>query len=625
MKRLFIACTLLLTASMAFGAITEATPRSDYVAAGGATYQCADTGDASQGWPIWVKTDLRVWLDGALQVVDTDYTVTFTAGDDSDCSVTFVSTPNAGKIVTMERATDQERASDFATSGPFSMASMNSQLDYLTTLTQDALNRENRAITVPAGTAITVSTALPAPEALKYSRWNSAATALEYVDATDIGTDVQASAWVIDTFTDGVDWTSGATTDFALSTTPGPEKNTQIYLDGAYQAKSLYTLVGDTVVFAAAPTGTTLESMVITAAESQSLTSAESIQFNTSPTGISPIEGLMYWNEVSKTLDIGLATGVIMQVGQELPLWVKNESGSAVDDGDMVYVSGSTGVHLVVGLADASDLSKCSQIGMVTTAAGIANNGFGFVTRFGAVRDIDTSVFSEGDIVYLSATTPGALVATAPGDPDYTVPVGIVVRDHATEGIIGVDPKTPISAAAALSTSDLVAPTQGAVKAYVTNRTLKSDAVSVTISDILTSSVMKTFTTTLGDMGVNDQLKVTVWGEIQGTADVKVVEIGFGEAGGSTGTLAVVSASAAELGEFHIESILHNKNTATEQYQMGKGLLADAASLDYFIDAGTVTLDTATNGVLITVEGTLASAADTIIIKSWTVELLRQP
>lgn len=201
------------------------------------------------------------------------------------------------------------------------------------------------------------------------------------------------------------------------------------------------------------------------------LDAVESITFDTTATP-TIATGVLGWNDTSKTLDLGLPGGVVMQIGQELPLWVKNESGSTVGDGDMVYVSGTTGVHLVVGLADASDLSKCSQIGMVTTPGGIANNGFGYVARFGAVRDIDTSAFSEGDIFYLSATTPGALTATAPGTPHYTVPIGIVMADHAVNGIYGVDPKTPISANVALGTSDLVAPTQGAVKAFVATATI---------------------------------------------------------------------------------------------------------------------------------------------------------
>ena len=205
-------------------------------------------------------------------------------------------------------------------------------------------------------------------------------------------------------------------------------------------------------------------------------TGGDSFQFNTAA-GITVGVGEMAWNDTSKTVDLGLPGDVTMQIGQEIPLYVKNESGSDVDDGDMVYVAGSTGVHLVVGLADASDLAKCSQIGMVTTPAGIANNGFGFATRFGAVRGLDADgsvageTWNDGDLLYLSASTPGGLTKTPPGTPHFTVEVGLVVNNNGSQGVVGIDPKMPHAADTSLGTSDLTGPTQGAVKTYVDTAT----------------------------------------------------------------------------------------------------------------------------------------------------------
>jgi hypothetical protein len=197
------------------------------------------------------------------------------------------------------------------------------------------------------------------------------------------------------------------------------------------------------------------------------LDAVESITFDTGAV-VTVGTGELAWNDTSKTLDLGLPGGVVMQIGQELPLWVKNESGSAVDDGDMVYVAGSTGIHLVVGLTDASDHDTSHNIGMITTPGGIANNGFGYVTRFGAVRDLDTSAFSESDHLFLSATTPGAVVNTPPGSPHFTVEVGLVIADNPSQGVIGIDPKPELAADVAFTdNSDHYAPTQKAVKAYV--------------------------------------------------------------------------------------------------------------------------------------------------------------
>lgn len=122
-------------------AVTPATPRVQYVSTGGAAYAFT--------WPIWAKTDLEVYVGAALQTVDAHYTVTFTAGAAVGGSITFVSAPASGQTVTIRRATSQARTSDFAPSGPFSTAALNSQLDRLTAQTQDLKEQVSRSATYP--------------------------------------------------------------------------------------------------------------------------------------------------------------------------------------------------------------------------------------------------------------------------------------------------------------------------------------------------------------------------------------------------------------------------------------------------------------------------------------------
>jgi hypothetical protein len=113
---------------------------------------------------------------------------------------------------------------------------------------------------------------------------------------------------------------------------------------------------------------------------------------------------------------------------------------------------------------------------MVTTPGGIPNNGFGYVARFGAVRGVNASgtpeseTWAEGDKLYLSTTTPGALTNIPPvgGTTDiFSVLVGLVVNNSATVGVIGVDPRNPLAVNTLLGTSDRVAPSQNAVQKYV--------------------------------------------------------------------------------------------------------------------------------------------------------------
>jgi hypothetical protein len=141
---------------------------------------------------------------------------------------------------------------------------------------------------------------------------------------------------------------------------------------------------------------------------------------------------------------------------------------------------------------------------MVTTPNGIADNGFGFVTRFGAVRGLDASggsyseTWAEGDKLYLSSTTPGAITNVSPSS-NLSVLVGIVINNSATVGVIGIDPRNPIDTTATLGTSNLVAPTQDAVKTYVDTAVTKQAAIEAfTLNDttpsVSTKASLYTFT-----------------------------------------------------------------------------------------------------------------------------------
>lgn len=62
----------------------------------------------------------------------------------------------------------------------------------------------------------------------------------------------------------------------------------------------------------------------------------------------------------------------------------------------------------------------------------------------GNVRGIDTSGGAEnwvaGDIVFLSSTVAGALTKVRPQAPNTAVIIGVVIRAHATEGVLAIKP-----------------------------------------------------------------------------------------------------------------------------------------------------------------------------------------
>ena len=120
---------------------------------------------------------------------------------------------------------------------------------------------------------------------------------------------------------------------------------------------------------------------------------------------------------------------------RNLEVLVRNQSGSTIPAGSIVYISGATGNLPLITLAQANnDANSAQTMGFVKTS--IANNGQGYVIVRGVLENINTSALTEGVQLYLSPTTPGAWTTTKPVAPQHMVYVGICIRSHPTLGTI---------------------------------------------------------------------------------------------------------------------------------------------------------------------------------------------
>ena len=120
---------------------------------------------------------------------------------------------------------------------------------------------------------------------------------------------------------------------------------------------------------------------------------------------------------------------------RNLEVYVRNQTGSTIPIGSIVYINGATGNRPTITLAQANnDANSAQTIGFTKTA--IANNGFGFVIVRGELNNLDTSALTEGAQLYLSPTTAGTWTTTKPYAPSHLVYVGIVIRSHPTLGAI---------------------------------------------------------------------------------------------------------------------------------------------------------------------------------------------
>lgn len=147
------------------------------------------------------------------------------------------------------------------------------------------------------------------------------------------------------------------------------------------------------------------------------------------------------WDYGDGTLQIGLEGGnVKLSVGQEQVVKVYNGTGSALVDGQVVYIKGAQGQRPSVGLALATtDETSSKVLGVVTEP--IANGAEGFVATMGIVKDMNTASFAEGSKLWLSPTSSGALTTTMPVAPNHAVFIGYSLKSNASSGQIFVNPQ----------------------------------------------------------------------------------------------------------------------------------------------------------------------------------------
>ena len=154
----------------------------------------------------------------------------------------------------------------------------------------------------------------------------------------------------------------------------------------------------------------------------------------------------MYWNTVDGTNYLGLMGGnVVLPIGQKEVARVLNNSGSILNKAayQVVKIASAQGQRLAVTLAQANnDANSDDTLGLV--AENIANNQEGYITSSGLITDVDTTGdlqledWNDGDVLYLSPTTPGAITKVKPTAPNHVVIVGFVVYSHKNNGKIFV-------------------------------------------------------------------------------------------------------------------------------------------------------------------------------------------
>jgi hypothetical protein len=291
---------------------------------------------------------------------------------------------------------------------------------------------------------------------------------LTFGDVSSGGVSSAASVIYRDSFIgDGVE------TQFSMQKSVVTEDQTQIYIDGVYQEKGTYSVVGNVITFSTAPdVGHSVEVITISG-----ITVGPTTIYQDNFTGDGLVTDFTLANSVSdevKTMvflngvyqfkgtysvsgtvlsfDTAPANGVAIEVitiqsayGEQEArrLLFYGKASGAISKGDAVMFAGAEGDHFLFAKATQAAIDVNHELLIGLADQNFLNNEFGYVVEFGNVTGIATDTYAAGDILWFDSegTTAGAITNIQPTPPNAKIQVAAVIRSHPTEGSLFVRPQ----------------------------------------------------------------------------------------------------------------------------------------------------------------------------------------
>jgi hypothetical protein len=233
------------------------------------------------------------------------------------------------------------------------------------------------------------------------------------------------------------------------------------------------------------------------------------------------------WNAIDQTLDLGMEYDVTQQIGLETYARVANFTGVTIPNGTVVGFTGAvpdSALSVAPYLANGATPSLY-MLGVMTHD--LPDTGTkGYCTVWGFVRDLNTSAFTLGDILYASPTVAGAFTNVKPTAPNNVIPVAAVLQIGTTDGVIFVRPtieqqkyygeftKTDTQSPAVINTAYALTFTNTEIANGVSRGTPTSRIV-VAQAGLYNIAVSVQITSTS-----SSQKAVWVWTKLNGTTDV---------------------------------------------------------------------------------------------------------
>jgi hypothetical protein len=147
----------------------------------------------------------------------------------------------------------------------------------------------------------------------------------------------------------------------------------------------------------------------------------------------------MRWDSDLATVVLGMYDQVPNELGFKNFWLVKNQTGSTITKGSIVYANGTVGasgrITIDKFIADGSIDAKY-LLGI--TAHDLSNGEDGYVISFGKIRKVNTDTFAAGAILYPSPTVAGVWTDVEPIAPNIDMPIGFCINSHANNGTIAI-------------------------------------------------------------------------------------------------------------------------------------------------------------------------------------------
>lgn len=148
------------------------------------------------------------------------------------------------------------------------------------------------------------------------------------------------------------------------------------------------------------------------------------LTFANIPTNVPPTVGTVFWDG-GTTLNVQMTANVAGKINEDLYYYIK--ASSAITKGQVIMFTGAVGASGVPTGAPATGVTDGSYI-MGVAAEDIAHNGFGLIQYDGTLKGLDTSAFSDGDILWYDPAVTGGFTKTKPSAPNVKVQMAAVIK-----------------------------------------------------------------------------------------------------------------------------------------------------------------------------------------------------